>query len=339
MNTIIILDSFIRNKSEEDILINFLDKISLLDKDIFLISNTIIEKKILDKVNYFFYDKKNRLFEGEYTNTNKIYYWTDCGEFIVYDTVDNVQKHGLSVLINLFNSLKILKEFGYTHFIKMEYDAYLGLETVEKVKQLINNQKKGIFFEEFSENKMNMNVHFFYSEINFFLENFWNIDSEESYKNHLLRFQNNLDFLTMERFLWENLNILNKNDIEIRGDFHSLFSDTIWNLKQTLISHDSKYDNCLTKLYLGKKIQEDKILDLDEMVILTRNLKEKNEFRRVVVLTDDGNTFEFFHEVSGIGSWTYNFVPKKAKKIMVYNNDNLLYEDFLSDENTKIEFK
>jgi hypothetical protein len=339
MKPIIILDAFIRDISEEQILLGFLNKMKSINQDIFLISNTELSKEIQEKTNFFFYDKRNRLFESEYTNVNRVYYWIDCGHFVLYDTIENSQKHGLSVLINLNNSVRILKELGYTHFIKMEYDAELGEETLKNISEIINTDKKGIFFKELYNGGLNLNVHFFYSEINFFMENFWMIDSEKTYKDYLIDNMKNLDFLTMERFMWENIDRIDKSDIEIREDFHEIFKDSKWNLKQTKTGHEKKYQECLTKIYTCKKVEYDNVIDLDELVILTRNLKQEPEMRKVIAVYEDDSTQEFIHHVDGLNSWVYNTVSSKLKKIFVYRDSKFLYEEYLMDKNNKIEFK
>ena len=339
MRPILILDAFIRDKTEEEILQGFIDKMLTINQEIFLISNTPISKEIQSKTNFFFYDSKNRLFELEYNNINRVYNWVDCGHFKVYDTIENTQKHGLSVLINLNNSIKILKELGYTHFFKMEYDAVLGESTIEKIKEIIGTPKKAIFFKELCDDKMNLNVHFFFSEINYFLSNFWMIDSETTYRNFLIDKMKNLDFLTMERFMWENLNSIDKDNVEVRDDFHEIFKDSRWNLKQTKTGHDKKYQECLTKIYVGKKIEGNLTFDIQQSVVLTRNMKQSAEKRKIVAVFNNEETQEFIHEVDGIGSWVYNVVPNGIKKIIVYRDDQFLYEDYLSDKNDKIEFK
>lgn len=338
MNPILILDCFIREKSEEEVLLNFLDKVKKLDKPVFLVSNSILSEEIQKRVNFFFYDKRNNLFSQQYTNVNKIFYWTDYGDFMVYDTLENLQKHGLSVLINLYNSIKIVKELGYTHFIKMEYDATLGDVTLDKMNELLKTEKKAVFFEEkgdIEDEGMSIIVHFFFSEIEFFLNNFWIIDSEETYRKFLIEKKKNLDFLTMERFLWFNSCHIDKTQIEVRNDFHELFHDSIWNHKQTKTGYDEKYQNCISKIYLAKKQN----IDLNQKVIFTKNLKEGNELRRIVGVFGDGSRQEYFHHVDGNGSWTYNLVPYNIEKILVFRDDIFLYEDYLSDGNTKIEFK
>lgn len=339
MKPILILDAFIREKQEEEILEQVLDKMQLINQEVFLISNLPISEKIQKKINFFLYDKRDRLFEYEYTNVNKVYNWTDYGQFKVYDTIDNTQKHGLSVLINLNNCVRVLKELGYTHFFKMEYDVILGDNTIKKIKEIIETKKKGIFFQEWSENNMNLNVHFFFSEISFFIENFWLIDSEITYKNFLLEKMNSMNFLTMERFMWENLNQINKNDLEIRDDFHSIFQDSNWNLKQTKTGYDKKYQNCLSKIYVCKLIINGEITETKELVIFTKNLKHTPENRKIIAYFENGRTEEFFHLVDGIGSWTYNLVDDSLEKIIVFRDNVPLYEEYLTDLNNKIEFK
>jgi hypothetical protein len=118
---IVIIDAFVTDKEEEGTLISFIDSIKTIGDDLLLMSNTTTSKEVQEKVDYFFYDKQNRLFAEEYSKYDYVNYWTSYDWFKVSNWFPHTQNHGLSVLISLFRSVKIAKELGYTHFYKMEY--------------------------------------------------------------------------------------------------------------------------------------------------------------------------------------------------------------------------
>ena len=60
MKSILILDAFISDKVDEGILSGFIDSSKTISNDVLLMSNTKISEEIQDKVNYFFYDKRNQ---------------------------------------------------------------------------------------------------------------------------------------------------------------------------------------------------------------------------------------------------------------------------------------
>ena len=62
MKSILILDAFVTDKQDEQILINFIDSIKTIGDDLLLMSNTTTSKEVQEKVDYFFYEKRNQLF-------------------------------------------------------------------------------------------------------------------------------------------------------------------------------------------------------------------------------------------------------------------------------------
>ena len=213
MRPIIILDAFVTDKQEEGILINFIDSVKTIGDDLLLMSNTTTSKEVQDKVDYFFYDKKNQLFKEKYSKYDYVNYWTQYDWFKVSNCFPHTQNHGLSVLISLFRSVRMAKELGYTHFYKMEYDARLTEKTKIKIKGLndecILSGKKGVFFVDNHGDHSSMSVHYFFCEIDYFLDNFSNITCEQDYINFLESEFGNRDFLIMERFMYENVKKLN----------------------------------------------------------------------------------------------------------------------------------
>jgi len=332
MKSILILDAFITDEADENLLINFIDNIKSLGDDVLLMSNTTISKKVQDKVNYLFYDKRNQLFEEEYDNHRVITYYTHHGEFKVTNIFPHPQPHGLSVLISLFRSVKIAKDLGYTHFYKMEYDAILGKESKEKIKELnetcIVNGKKGVFFTD----RDCVEAHYFFSEIDFFLNNFWNISCEQDYINYLDHEKGNRDFVTMEEFMYENLIKSNISDLHVYEELNKLLSDTHLNTKHTKAHYDEKFKDCFTRFYLVK----DKS---DKIAIYSVNKKTNSDFRKIIVIFNDGNQIELKHEFWSHGSWVYTMVDNNVEKMMVYDQeDSFLYEEYFKDIKNIIEF-
>jgi hypothetical protein len=332
MKSIIILDAFVTDKKDEETLLNFIDSIKTIGDDLLLMSNTTISKEIQDKVNYFFYDKRNQLFKEEYSKYEYVNYWVKYDWFKVSNWFFHTQKHGLSVLINLFNSLKIAKSLGYTHFYKMEYDAILTETTKTKIKNFNDecflNGKKGVFFVE--DNK-SVCVHYFFCEIDFFLKNIWNITCEQDYINFLEFEFNNRDFLIMETFMYESIKKLNPNELYVKKEFLSEFDSSVWNIKRTRVYIDKKYKECYTKFY-------NILNNPSEIVIYSENVKSTSDFRRILVKFNDGSEKEIVHEFGTYGAWNYNVLPNNIEKMLVYDRNEFLYEEYFKDVINEIEF-
>jgi hypothetical protein len=325
MRSILILDAFITDDEDEKLLNNFLDSSKSFGDDVLLMTNTKISKETQDKVDFLFYDKKNQLFKEKYDNYEYVNYYTNYTNFNIYNWFQHTQPHGLSVLISLFRSVKIAKNLGYTHFYKMEYDALLGEETKNKIKVLndscLNDNKKGVFFIRKNKNYTGMAVHYFFCEIDYFLNNFWNISCEQDYVNFLQIEKNNKDFLIMERFMFENMEKLDSNSIEIKDNFDLYFSDTLWNSKATRVYLDKKYKECYTKFY----INED---NPNQIIIFSNNLQSTPTFRKIVIKFSDGTETEIVQYFAVYGIWNLHSFENKIDKMMVYDDEGFLYEEY-----------
>jgi enoyl-[acyl-carrier-protein] reductase (NADH) len=67
------------------------------------------------------------LFQDIFTDVKDINLWKIMDGFKVNEHTSGLQKHGLSVLVNLFNALKMAKNLGYTHFQRVEADDIFGV--------------------------------------------------------------------------------------------------------------------------------------------------------------------------------------------------------------------
>lgn len=338
MKTILIIDAFINDEADEARLSNFIDSSRNIGDDILLMSNTNISKTIQEKVDYFFYDKRNQLFKEEYDNYEPVSYYNIYEGFKVSNIFPHTQPHALSVLISLFRSVKIAKDLGYTHFYKMEYDARLGVNTTNKIKELnkdcIENGKKGIFYvNEFftNEPKYSMYVHYFLCETDYFLDNFWNITCEQDYIDFLKTNYNNQDFLLMEYFMYENLKKLDPNEIIIHKNFIEEFPDTLWNSSQARVYIDQKYKGCYTKFYLNHQTP-------DKIFIYSHNNKSEPTTRKIIITFNDETKTELNQNFSGYGVWNFYSCPNNIKKMEVYDDNGFLFEEYCENIINTIEF-
>ena len=333
MKSILILDAFITDEVDEKILNNFLDSSKSFGDDVLLMTNTKISKETQDKVDFLFYDKRNQLFTEKYDNYEYVNYYTKYPDFTIYNVFEHTQPHGLSVLISLFRSVKIAKNLGYTHFYKMEYDGVLGEETKNKIKELndscLSDNKKGVFFVRKNQDYVGTEAHYFFCEVDYFLNNFWDISCEQDYINFLQTEKNNKDFLIMERFMFENMKKLDPNSIEIKDDFVSYFSDTLWNSKASRVYLDKKYKECYTKFYIN-------VDNSNQVILFSNNLKSNSAFRKIVVKFSDGTETEIDQYFVGLGVWHSHSFENKIDKMLVYDEEGLLYEEYFEGTLNKI---
>lgn len=324
--TILIIDSFISSPMIEQKLSNCIDRFKSKNFDILLISNTIAPKEIINKVDYYFYNHRNLLFKRDYDNIAEIDFWETNDLFTKHEFEKGLQRHGLSVLVNLNMALTISKELGYKYFHRVEVDDLFSdkaLEYITSVKDLCKNlNKKALFY--YNEN--NVSFHYFFSEIDFFQKNIESIKSEEDYVNYLRNNGHNNNFLIAEEFIYDNLKkkgdelVLIKNGLT---DINIDFEGTNWNTETSESNINPLHKGVTTKIYrFFQKDQE----DTNKRIIMTKSFKSGSSTRQILLINDDNALSKMEHQVDCKHCWFYTIVDNNFNKIEVYENDELLYE-------------
>lgn len=316
MKTITIIDAFVDRDRQQELLINFLNRVKSVDP-ILLITNSVLDKSIADRVDYLFYDKSNTLFEGQYLNYEKFYLWSVVNHMRLTTCHVHKQKHGLSVLINLFRSLKLAKDLGYTHFRRIEYDTLIGERTLQdfidtplaceaagkRAKFYINESAKVNSFQ------------YFFSEIDFFLDNFPEIKNEQDYSDLLNREYGNQDFVTVEKLMYHYISKLDKDQIYIENDLAEVLNDTVWNQSSSNSHLPESMHECSTDVYKYG----------DQTILFSLNRKNSTLRRKVKVYGDFSNYEIFEHTFTIDGEWTFNEIRGGVSKFEVYDNDLLVF--------------
>lgn len=348
---IAIVDSFVHKKEVEIKLIECIDRLKQDNIPILLVSNSKINPEILEKVDHFFYDERNQLFtDGKFTNVRDIDLFKDNDVFEAHEIKSGLQKHGLSVLVNIFNSLNYAKSLGYTHFFRFEVDDEFGQKSREFIKEVpklvLENNKKALFY--FNEGEFhngvndsepeNVSFHFMYSEIDFFLSNIPKISDESDYEKYLLSTKGNLDFEIAEEFIYNNLIKADQNLILKKSglvDMKNDFPDTEWNKIVSESNMSGKFNGCTTLIYQVHKFPPgvSSILNpwkgdkTDQICIMSYNYRDTPIERKIEIVFKDGNKTEIVHNLPWNGSWSFNTFDRNVDKINVYENEQFLYED------------
>jgi glycosyltransferase involved in cell wall biosynthesis len=328
-----IIDSFVHNESIKNKLKNTLAWMREDEHEVLLISNTQIDKNIIENVNYYIYDSNNRLFTNTYTNLPYLDSWKLIGDMYLHDISFSLQKHGLSVLVNLFNVLTYAKSLGYTHFQRFEVDDLYGPESRKYIKNVpvecFLQNKRGLFYYNDSNFPPDISFHYFYCDIDYFLSKIHKITCESDYKKYLLEFYKNQDFKIVEVFIYD---CLKKNlDDEIlkkSGGQQMLidFNDTVWNTETSISNYHSKYKGCTTKLYKYN----------DDYILLTHNYTNQEIQRSIRVEYSDNSSTNIIHTVLCINAWNFNHLPKNIKNISVYQDETLMYTEDVNDVHSYI---
>lgn len=339
-----IVDCFVHDETVENNLRNCLIKLRSEGHDVLLVSNTKIKTDILEMANYHFYDSRNQLFTREYSGISDVDFWFDCEFFKVHNIKSGLQKHGLSVLVNLFNSLRLAKSLGYTHFQRFETDDILGpisLEWIMTIPMLVeSNNSSGLFYVNPNNSPPDASFHYFYCEIDYFLKSVKNLSSEEDYIQYLMETQGNMDFKIAEVFLYDHIiKMSSEGRILVKdGTTHMRkdFPDTIWNTVSSASNLPEKYKGCVTGIYRAFDKSGN---DQDFFYLYSYNYINIPVQRRISVETMDANNLVISHNLSSKGSWSLHIIPKNTLKIMVYEGDDLIFSEDIENIKSYIEQK
>jgi FkbM family methyltransferase len=336
IKTITIIDCFVDNDSLLSKLRNAISNLKRHDHKILLVSNKVPPQDLIEQVDYFLYNSENKLFKEQYENVSYVDLWKLYDGFTIHEITPELQRHGLSVLSNLFNCLDLAKSLGFTHFQRIEVDdlySEKGYEYMKTVPKLCEEKnKKSLFY--LNEGK-DVSFHYFYSEINFFLESFPRINSEESYKQFL---QNNgfgNSFKPVEFYLYHNIKNKGLDDVLFKNGEYEMnydFDETIWNTETSQSTLHEKYEGCSTKIY--------KVSESNNLAVISYNYNNYGVQRKIIVtLNEMENTI--IHQLDYFNAWVYNIYDESLVKISVYDNetDRLLYELENKDIKDYIEFK
>jgi glycosyltransferase involved in cell wall biosynthesis len=332
--TITIIDSFVHNKEVEVKLSQFLDILKGNNQDTLLVSNTIIKPEILSKTNFYLYDSNNKLFENDYTNVSNVTLYHLRDDVDIFDVMPGLQRHGLPVLVNLFNSLIFAKSLGYTHFQRLEVDDKLSESSWDYINTIPSlchdNGKKGLFYFNENDSRKDVSFHYFYCEIEYFLQIIKRITCEQDYVNYLMDRFGNLDFKIAEEYLYQNIidNDIDSHILRKTGDQQTIdFEGTLWNTETSISNISPKYEGCSTRIYKVYNNVDGVKTITNYLAVVSYNYSDAPKDRVIKSYFNDGTEQTFNQSVGGKHSWSY-YIPKDGlEKIDVYENDRLLYTE------------
>jgi hypothetical protein len=311
---IIIIDAFITNKINESKLHNFIENIKKTKIPILLVSNTVISNELINNVDYYIYDSNNRLLGDNFTNIEKFILWGIIGDIKFNTFHSHTQKHALSVMVNLFNSLWFLKSLGFKYFHRIEYDTILGDKTIELIKNNLSEckkqNKKGYFI--LNHESQTHTFQYFLSEIDLFFKIIPEIKSEDDYIQIINKNFGTSDFIILEKIMY---NLLNDNyEIKIVEWKNFEFNDSIWNTVSSDVHLEDKYKNTRTNLYLGES---------NNIIFSKQNIQDKSE-RLIELYTNGEKISQIIHRLNSQDEYSFDFIEKQINKIVVSENNNII---------------
>tara|TARA_Y100001972_G_C7658325_1_gene331720 strand:- start:1605 stop:2630 length:1026 start_codon:yes stop_codon:yes gene_type:complete len=341
MKIITIVDSFISNQKIESATLNTISSLKGINCDILFSTTNKVPESIQSKVDYLLYDSRNQLFKSDdYQYFHPWKFWIRCSPDVVsHNFYHSKQRHGLAVMVNLFNSLVYAKNLGYTHFQKILYDIELNSDCLNWLKEIPNvcksESKKGLIYYNEGGISSDVNGTYMFCEIDHFLSRVPIITCEDDYKRHMINSFGFPKFLIYEKFLYHFLLEGGNNEVLIKNhrDFKNDFKDLKEAEQISALNFDEKYQGCPTRIT--------KIKGTDEYVVLTHNFTHNPTQRRIIVNSSDSTKHEIFHNLPNYSSWSYSNIDFDFESIEVYDGDEFLYKElFLPGEiKNYIEYK
>jgi hypothetical protein len=334
--SIVIIDSFVSDKKIESDLIKQVERVKKNNLDILLISNTKVSSEILEKVDFFIFDKRNQLFQDTYTNINDVIFsesifQDDKYQFTINRVTPGLQRHGLSVLVNLFNSVNLAKSLGYQNFWRIEVDDLFGEKSLDFLKQsprmLEESVKKALLYY----NPDNISFHFMFWNIDYFLEKIPQIRNEEDYRNLITKKFGSLDFVIAEEFIWKFLKINGDVDVLIKDgqNMDADFPDTVWNTNMSLSNLSPKYEMCTSSLF--------RMNSKDGLFLFSKNYSNDEKSRKIIIHYPSKQEV-INHNLTGFNTWCWNIVNENPYKYEVYEGDRLLFVEDCKEIKNYVEF-
>lgn len=336
---IVIIDSYVFNNDVETKLLNQIDKFRSSGYDVLLVSNSLVDKKVINRCDYFIYDSRNQLFNSEYDEVTYVNFFKRFDYFTVCNFKPGLQRHGLSVLINIHNAVNFAKSLGYENFLRIEADDIFGDNSIDFMKsvpvKLNELSKKTLLLYNENPPEFNISFHFMYFNIDHYLSKISQIRNEDDYKNYLQENFRNNKFQTAEDFIYNNLKLNGDDDVLVLkgGDFQNYFTDCRLNTSISLSNLDKSYDGCVTSLYKNKN-------DDNSIVLFSTNSVDKSTKRLIKIYYKD-RTEDLTHELPYLGSWVFHVLDKNTVLyIEVYDLDRnlLLYKEENSNLGSYVEF-
>lgn len=298
MKNIILIQSHCDTEEKKQFLKKNIEKLKTFNIDILLFSHLPLEKDIIEKVDYFVYDKSNPTLWEE----RRHYFW-----WIVdgYKLETTIQDYGWTVFNQIIKSFSIIQKENYNYIFNMCYD----LEIDNTVVKFLENPINSVFKHAKSQKD----------------------------ENNFLEFKTGLIFFVLQFDFFNNfVNSINKKDYsENWGQIaEEYFEIKIKNLGISTESSHIVYDkfhqtNNIFDLYPNQDFE----IFIDNVDFLKFRLVNKNE-KEIIVIIDD----EFIKMDENVLIYNQNRKKLFRFGLLIENNFVNLIELFFEKKINKMSF-
>lgn len=316
-----IIDCYVYNDNVKNLLIEKINFLKSIGRDILLISNSHIDKEIVEEVNFFLYDRNNPLFELDYSKYDAVDFYEYYDHFEVHDIVSNRQRHGLSVLINLFRSIKIAKSMGYDFFERHEVDDIMGEESKNNLKNLPLDNFYFINYRELDES--DISFHYFMFNIDFFLKNVKEVNSEIDYNLNINDFEIKNKFYNVEQYLYNFLIKSDSFESNKENSIKKTFTDTKWNTSSTPQNFKNNKSNVIFNLYQVVNDKSRNVIYFKNNSNQNKNIRFKtNNMDKSFILNEQHWYYQPINNTYSVDVWiddTYHNIVSDGESYIKFN--------------------
>ena len=356
-NPILIVDAFFHDDYCVTTFKQYLASVKRLNVPIMLITNSKFDTSLIDEVDYVVYDSNNRLFKKSYDGVDNIVLYTiDNDKYLSLGT-PALQKHGLSVLSNLYHSTNLAKSLGYTHFYRIEYDCQLDdVEKIAAIPAVVQKSgKKGLVYV--NQNKY-VSYQLWYMELDYFTTYFPQINSEDDYPAAKKAIGATKDFVTAEEFIYHMIDNSHGglSSMLVRGavEMHTDYGNCTWNTITSPSESDKIVDGCVSTI-CRITVENDAIRSVrhtprpdwevtpevceiypSKVAFTTWNVSSDGTNTSVATLTyPDGTIKVLRHSITGMGGTNIDIIDVIDGDIVVdiLINDHTTYQ-YIINKNT-----
>ncbi len=256
MKTLFIVGTYPTTKKHNTILSECIDAIKKSNFDVLVVSHKNIPDEVVDKIDYFIYDKDNSFLPSYLTP----HYWvtTDLFHIQIFNS-----GHTLPICRNMKNGFELAKARRYEAFVFMESDIIMSdfdMETLKDYLLSIENDGKQMFFfrpEEYrgTNNSYVYETLLFGGKTNFIIENLKIPTNLNEWLAYDMGF-------TLEQTFYEKLNNHESKFLIINEHSSNVFLDSKVNLfRYGLVNCEMIYNACVPSepvLFVNNSFIDDK---------------------------------------------------------------------------------
>jgi hypothetical protein len=180
-NELIVIGTYPNTKSRKQLTKDCINSLSELNRKIMLVSHYPVSEEIQNMVDFYVYDKHNPLVPHSYYT--RFYNYTN--KFDVEIKIDGLKNtnQSLTVLTNLFNSVKSAKNFGFNKIVYLTYDVIVNDRDISTINDMFDRieTKDGYFATLPTPFGYGIETTAMAFKVDYFLNTFDDIRNGESY--------------------------------------------------------------------------------------------------------------------------------------------------------------